>query len=173
MIRDLLVVNRDKTNRDSRQKDHAWWFFSLLRMALSDRSFERQPRANMYSLALFFLRKSMVGPPWPRFCCLQYYVISYVRSCYTTACCRRVVFLLHTTPYEMLRLLLAAPLPAATTSASAQLLLLLLLLLLLSSVSSYITNQSRPATNSLLWDISGILPKQWTYVSGTCVHVCT
>ena len=110
-------------------------------------------------LCLFYV-KSTVGPPRPRFCSLYYSIKSYVRYWCTTACCRRVVLLLHTTPYEMLRLLLAAPLPAATTSASAQLLLLLLLLLLLSSVSSYITNQSRPATNSLLWDISGILPKQ-------------
>ena len=65
----------------------------------------------------FFYRKSMVGPPRPRFCCLQYHFISYVRSCCTTACCRRVVLLLHTTPHGMLRLLPAARLPASLRSS--------------------------------------------------------
>ena len=40
----------------------------------------------------FFYRKSMVGRPRPRFCCLQCHIISYVRSCCTTACCRRLCY---------------------------------------------------------------------------------
>ena len=47
-------------------------------LVLSDRSFQQQQLANMYSLAFFFNRISMVG------CCLQYH-ISYVRSCCTAA----------------------------------------------------------------------------------------
>ena len=111
-------------------------------LLLSDRSFERQPLANMYSLALFFYRKSLVGPPRPRFCCLQYSIMSYVRSCCTTACYRRVVLLLHTTPNEMLRFLLASLLTVSLRSScyyccsctTAQMLLLWFLL----SVFSYI-----------------------------------
>ena len=112
-------------------------------------------------LCLFYV-KSTVGPPRPRFCSLYYSIKSYVRYWCTTACCRRVVLLLHTTPYEMLRLLLAAPLPVSLRSScyycsklyhSAPLLLLLLLSLFvffLSSVLSCIKNQSRPTKKSLL-----------------------
>ena len=91
----------------------------------------------------FFYRTSMVGPPRPRFCCLQYSIISYVRSRRTTACCRRVVLLLlHTIPYEMLRFLLAALLLVSLRSScyyccsctTAQ----MLPLLFLSSVFSHI-----------------------------------
>ena len=39
------------------------------------------------------------------------------------------------------------------------------------SVFSYVKNQSRPTKNSSLWEISGILPKHWTCVSGTCVYI--
>ena len=67
-------------------------------------------------LCLFYV-KSTVGPPRPRFCSLYYSIKSYVRYWCTTACCRRVVLLLHTTPYEMLRLLLASLLPESPRSS--------------------------------------------------------
>ena len=67
-------------------------------------------------LCLFY-PKSMVDPPRSRFCCLQYHIMLYVRSCCTTACCGGVALLiLHTAPYEMLRLLLPAPLPVSLGS---------------------------------------------------------
>ena len=106
----------------------------------------------------FFYRKSMVGPPRPRFCCLQYSVTSYVRSCCTTACCRMVVLLLRTIPYEMLRFSLAALLPVPLRSScyyccsctTAQMLLLLFLVCFFL----YNKNQSRPTKKSLLWEIN-------------------
>ena len=105
----------------------------------------------------FFYRKSMVGRPRPRFCCLQCHIISYVRSCCTTACCRRAVLLPHTTRCEMLWFLLAALLPVSLRSScyyccsctTAQ-----MLLLFLSFFSYIIKIQSQPAKKSLLWEIN-------------------
>ena len=101
--------------RDTLWLGRAYEFVRIYFLAtgvLSDRRWEICTR-----WLCFFYRKSMVCSPRPRFCCLQYHIISNVRSCCTIACCRRVVLLLHTTSYEMLRLLLAALLPVSLRSS--------------------------------------------------------
>ena len=119
------------------------------------RSFERQPLAKTRSLC-FFYRKSMVGPPRPRFCCLQYHIILYVRSCFTTACCRKVVLLLHTTR-PVLCCCQGHHEVVATTAATTPLCRTTVVVL---AVFSYTKNQSRPTKKQFLLELSGIVPKQ-------------
>ena len=124
-------------------------------------------------------RISMVGPARLRFCCLQYHIKPYVRSCCTTAvvvglcscyiqlhmrCCGCP--LLHRFPcrYEV-AYTTAEALPLCTTTV--------VVIAFSSSVFSYTKNQSRPTKKALLWERSGILSKQLTCVSGIRVYVCT